>query len=65
MKIGSKVISFMLAFLLCVSMFSIAPTVSAKNINIEKSSGEEGKSGNFYYYVDDDTNNATNYSVFG
>ena len=49
----------MLAFLLCVSMFSIAPTVSAKNINIEKSSGEESKSGNFYYYVDDDTNNAT------
>lgn len=40
-------------------MFSIAPTVSAKNINIEKSSGEESKSGNFYYYVDDDTNNAT------
>ena len=59
MKSGSKVISFMLAFLLCVSMFSIAPTVSAKNINIEKSSGEESKSGNFYYYVDDDTNNAT------
>lgn len=40
-------------------MFSIAPTVSAKNINIEKTSGEENKSGNFYYYVDDDTNNAT------
>lgn len=40
MKSGSKVTSFMLAFLLCVSMFSIAPTVSAKNINIEKSSGE-------------------------
>ena len=59
MKSGSKVTSFMLAFLLCVSMFSIAPTVSAKNINIEKSSGEESKSGNFYYYVDDDTNNAT------
>lgn len=59
MKSGSKVISFMLAFLLCVSMFSIAPTVSAKNINIEKVSGEESKSGNFYYYVDDDTNNAT------
>lgn len=59
MKSGSKVISLMLAFLLCVSMFSIAPTVSAKNINIEKSSGEESKSGNFYYYVDDDTNNAT------
>lgn len=59
MKSGSKVISFMLAFLLCVSMFSIAPTVSAKNINIEKTSGEESKSGNFYYYVDDDTNNAT------
>ena len=59
MKIGSKVTSFMLAFLLCVSMFSIAPTVSAKNINIEKTSGEESKSGNFYYYVDDDTNNAT------
>ena len=59
MKSGSKVTSFMLAFLLCVSMFSIAPTVSAKNINIEKSSGEENKSGNFYYYVDDDTNNAT------
>lgn len=59
MKSGYKVISFMLAFLLCVSMFSIAPTVSAKNINIEKSSGEESKSGNFYYYVDDDTNNAT------
>ena len=49
----------MLAVLLCVSMFSIAPTVSAKNINIEKTSGEESKSGNFYYYVDDDTNNAT------
>lgn len=59
MKSGSKVTSFMLAFLLCVSMFSIAPTVSAKNINIEKVSGEESKSGNFYYYVDDDTNNAT------
>lgn len=59
MKSGFKVTSFMLAFLLCVSMFSIAPTVSAKNINIEKSSGEESKSGNFYYYVDDDTNNAT------
>lgn len=59
MKSGSKVTSFMLAFLLCVSMFSIAPTVSAKNINIEKSLGEESKSGNFYYYVDDDTNNAT------
>lgn len=59
MKSVSKVTSFMLAFLLCVSMFSIAPTVSAKNINIEKSSGEESKSGNFYYYVDDDTNNAT------
>lgn len=59
MKSGSKVTSFMLAFLLCVSMFSIAPTVSAKNINIEKTSGEESKSGNFYYYVDDDTNNAT------
>lgn len=59
MKSGYKVISFMLAFLLCVSMFSIAPTVSAKNINIEKVSGEESKSGNFYYYVDDDTNNAT------
>lgn len=59
MKSGSKVTSFMLAFLLCVSMFSIAPTVSAKNINIEKTSGEENKSGNFYYYVDDDTNNAT------
>lgn len=59
MKNGSKVISFMLAFLLCVSMFSIAPIVSAKNINIEKVSGEESKSGNFYYYVDDDTNNAT------
>lgn len=59
MKSGSKVTSFMLAFLLCVSMFSIAPTVSAKNINIEKVSGEENKSGNFYYYVDDDTNNAT------
>lgn len=59
MKSGSKVTSFMLAFLLCVSMFSIAPTVSAKNINIKKSSGEESKSGNFYYYVDDDTNNAT------
>lgn len=59
MKSSSKVISFMLAFLLCVSMFSIAPTVSAKNINIEKVSGEESKSGNFYYYVDDDTNNAT------
>lgn len=59
MKSGSKITSFMLAFLLCVSMFSIAPTVSAKNINIEKSSGEESKSGNFYYYVDDDTNNAT------
>lgn len=59
MKSGSKVTSFMLAFLLCVSMFSIAPTVSAKNMNIEKSSGEESKSGNFYYYVDDDTNNAT------
>lgn len=59
MKSGSKVTSFMLAFLLCVSMFSIAPTVSAKNINIEKSSGEESKSGNFCYYVDDDTNNAT------
>lgn len=59
MKSGSKVISLMLAFLLCVSMFSIAPTVSAKNINIEKVSGEESKSGNFYYYVDDDTNNAT------
>lgn len=59
MKSGSKVTSFMLAFLLCVSMFSIASTVSAKNINIEKSSGEESKSGNFYYYVDDDTNNAT------
>lgn len=59
MKSGSKVTSFMLAFLLCVSMFSIAPTVSAKNINIEKSSGEESKSGNFHYYVDDDTNNAT------
>lgn len=59
MKSGSKVTSFMLAFLLCVSMFSIVPTVSAKNINIEKTSGEESKSGNFYYYVDDDTNNAT------
>lgn len=59
MKSGSKITSFMLAFLLCVSMFSIAPTVSAKNINIEKVSGEESKSGNFYYYVDDDTNNAT------
>lgn len=59
MKSGSKVTSFMLAFLLCVSMFSIAPTVGAKNINIEKVSGEESKSGNFYYYVDDDTNNAT------
>lgn len=59
MKSSSKVISLMLAFLLCVSMFSIAPTVSAKNINIEKVSGEESKSGNFYYYVDDDTNNAT------
>lgn len=59
MKSGFKVTSFMLAFLLCVSMFSIAPTVSAKNRNIEKSSGEESKSGNFYYYVDDDTNNAT------
>nr|WP_296078132.1 Ig-like domain-containing protein [uncultured Ruminococcus sp.] len=59
MKSSSKVTSFMLAFLLCVSMFSIAPTVSAKNINIEKVSGEESKSGNFYYYVDDDTNNAT------
>lgn len=59
MKSGSKVTSFMLAFLLCVSMFSISPTVSAKNINIEKVSGEESKSGNFYYYVDDDTNNAT------
>lgn len=59
MKSGSKVTSFMLAFLLCVPMFSIAPTVSAKNINIEKVSGEESKSGNFYYYVDDDTNNAT------
>lgn len=59
MKSGSKVTSFMLAFLLCVPMFSIAPTVSAKNINIEKVSGEENKSGNFYYYVDDDTNNAT------
>lgn len=59
MKSGSKVTSFMLAFLLCVSMFSIAPTISAKNINIEKVSGEESKSGNFYYYVDDDTNNAT------
>ena len=59
MKSGSKVISFMLAFLLCVSMFNIAPTVSAKDINIEKVSGEESKSGNFYYYVDDDTNNAT------
>lgn len=59
MKSDSKVTSFMLAFLLCVSMFSIAPTVSAKNINIEKTSGEESKSGNFYYYVDDDTNNAT------
>lgn len=59
MKSGSKVTSIMLAFLLCVSMFSIAPTVSAKNINIEKVSGEESKSGNFYYYVDDDTNNAT------
>lgn len=59
MKSGSKVTSFMLAFLLCVSMFSVAPTVGAKNINIEKSSGEESKSGNFYYYVDDDTNNAT------
>lgn len=59
MKSGSKVTSFMLAFLLCVSMFSIAPTVIAKNINIEKTSGEESKSGNFYYYVDDDTNNAT------
>lgn len=59
MKSSSKVTSFMLAFLLCVSMFSIAPTVSAKNINIEKTSGEESKSGNFYYYVDDDTNNAT------
>lgn len=35
MKSVSKVTSFMLAFLLCVSMFSIAPTVSAKNINIE------------------------------
>lgn len=65
MKSGSKVTSFMLAFLLCVSMFSIAPTVSAKNINIEKSSGEESKSGNFYYYVDDDTNNATITQYFG
>ena len=59
MKSVSKITSFMLAFLLCVSMFSIALTVSAKNINIEKVSGEESKSGNFYYYVDDDTNNAT------
>ena len=42
MKSGSKVTSFMLAFLLCVSMFSIAPTVSAKNINIEKVSGVFG-----------------------
>lgn len=59
MKSVFKVTSIMLAVLLCVSMFSIAPTVSAKNINIEKVSGEESKSGNFYYYVDDDTNNAT------
>lgn len=59
MKNVFKVTSIMLAVLLCVSMFSIAPTVSAKNINIEKTSGEESKSGNFYYYVDDDTNNAT------
>lgn len=59
MKSVFKVTSIMLAVLLCVSMFSIAPTVSAKNINIEKTSGEESKSGNFYYYVDDDTNNAT------
>lgn len=49
----------MLAVLLCVSMFSVVPIVSAKNINIEKTSCEESKSGNFYYYVDDDTNNAT------
>lgn len=59
MKSVFKVTSIMLAVLLCVSMFSIAPTVSAKNINIEKTSGEESKNGNFYYYVDDDTNNAT------
>lgn len=59
MKSVFKVTSIMLAVLLCVSMFSVVPIVSAKNINIEKTSGEESKSGNFYYYVDDDTNNAT------
>ena len=59
MKIVFKVTSIMLAVLLCVSMFSVVPIVSAKNINIEKVSGEESKSGNFYYYIDDDTNNAT------
>lgn len=59
MKSVFKVTSIMLAVLLCVSMFSVVPIVSAKNINIEKTSCEESKSGNFYYYVDDDTNNAT------
>lgn len=59
MKSVSKVTSIMLAVLLCVSMFSIVPIVSAKNVDVEKVAGDESKSGNFYYYVDDDTNNAT------
>ena len=59
MKSVSKVTSIVLAVLLCVSMFSVVPTVSAKNVGVEKVGGDESKSGNFYYYVDDDTNNAT------